>query len=84
MYLTLVRICSNKQQIISLFFSSLPRFPFLPLLFLSAHPPFLPNQWTSSSLSVFITARMASLPFSSLSKDSQLFTVCLQYRAFTT
>lgn len=46
MYLTLVRICSNKWQIISLAFSSLPKFPLLSLLLLNVDPLFLPN-WLS-------------------------------------
>ena len=52
MYLTLVRICSNKWQIISLVFSSLPKFALLSLLLLSVDPLFLPNWLSSSSLSV--------------------------------
>ena len=51
MYLMLVRICSNKWQIISLVFSSLPKFPFLSLLLLNVFPLFLPNWLSSSSLS---------------------------------
>lgn len=51
MYLMLVRICSNKWQIISLVFSSLPKFPFLSLLLLNVYPLFLPNWLSSSSLS---------------------------------